>query len=192
MHITTTTTVRILSSLLLVILQWPLLIRSAPQSSSDIDIDISQQTSSSSNPSCADVAFAHLSCPSPGLCYYSDRSGAPACCPAGESCQRGTGTGSETGQTESQPSSAPAPSPDSDSNSDDETSSQSNSGNSDSSKNAGSPTTGGGSYVGPGAENVVVLMNNSAHGCGWEGVSGFGFALRVVWGWVFMVNVLGL
>lgn len=193
------TTVRILSSLLLILLELPFLIHSAPQQTSDINIDISQQSSSGSNPSCADVAFAHISCPSPGLCYYSDRSGTPACCPAGQNCQTGSETGSGSGSG-SGPSDTPASASPSDSSSGGQdsspppaTKSEGDKGSSDSSEDSGSSYNGGGSYVGPGAENVLVLMNNSAHARGMEGGSGVGrFALRMVWSWVLMLNVFGV
>lgn len=178
------TALRVLSSHLLILLGSPLLTHSIPQQTSDIDIDISQQSSSGSNPSCADVAFAQISCPAPGLCYYSDRSGTPACCPAGQNCQTGTGTGS---------SDTSSSVPDSSSGSEDSPPARSDGGDSDSSEGGGSSYNGGGSYVGAGAENVLVLMNNSAHARGLEGGSGVGrFALRVVWGWVLMLNVFGL
>lgn len=39
------------------------------------------------NPSCAGVAqFEALCCPAPSVCYWANRDGAAACCPAGQNC----------------------------------------------------------------------------------------------------------
>ena len=40
------------------------------------------------NPYCnGDARFANVNCPTPGVCYFKDRLGTPACCPAGQICQ---------------------------------------------------------------------------------------------------------
>ncbi|RMZ85636.1 hypothetical protein DV737_g581, partial [Chaetothyriales sp. CBS 132003] len=40
------------------------------------------------NPYCkGNKQFEQLCCPYPDVCYWADRAGTPACCPAGQSCQ---------------------------------------------------------------------------------------------------------
>jgi len=39
------------------------------------------------NPSCAgNDIFEQICCPAPNICYWQDRDGSPACCPAGQVC----------------------------------------------------------------------------------------------------------
>lgn len=48
---------------------------------------VSQGCNTNSNPYCRGVAqFEALCCPYPNVCYWSNRNGQPACCPAGQSC----------------------------------------------------------------------------------------------------------
>lgn len=53
-----------------------------------IPLAASQACNTNSNPYCRGVAqFEALCCPYPNVCYWSNRNGQPACCPAGQNCQ---------------------------------------------------------------------------------------------------------
>ncbi|RMZ88484.1 hypothetical protein DV736_g4287, partial [Chaetothyriales sp. CBS 134916] len=57
-----------------------------------VSLVLSQGCNTDQNPYCkGNKQFEQLCCPYPSVCYWADRAGTPACCPAGQSCQAAGG-----------------------------------------------------------------------------------------------------
>lgn len=70
----------------------------------------SAQCNTDQNPYCkGNSKLESLCCPYPNVCYWADRQGTPACCPAGQSCQGADGIISVPSQPDQTPTLAPAP-----------------------------------------------------------------------------------